>query len=175
MPKIPQDVIELLEKPVDVKRLVSKLYFKIDELEDAALEQPTLFLRAGRFQAQSALTNSTLRRRFARTSGEHSIHARHKREGKTETAIKNQVVLNKHVQSAQRKLDHAEAVYEFSKQLTETFKERLMVLSILARLRASETNSELRSVKNEEVVSSMRKKAHKARKQLEELGGTDDF
>ena len=172
--KVSREVVELLERPVDVKRLVDKLYFNVDDLEDAAIKQPKLYLEAGRFRAQSTLRVATLKRRLARIVGEASIQIRHKRTGTTETAIKHRVGKDHKVQSSQRKLDHAEIVDLFASQLTEAYKERLMVIAILARLKASEISSELKAVKNEAAVKAMRKRAHEARKAFEELEGSDD-
>lgn len=172
--KIDPEIVELLEKPVNIKRLIKRLYFKVDQLEDAALDQPTLHLRAGRFQAQAALQASDLRRRLAKLNAKTAIHVRNKKGEKTETAVKHKVLLYPKMQEYQKRVDHAEAVYEFSKFINESFRERLIVLSILNKLRSAEIGSELRSVKSEERVQHMRKKAHEARRRLEELEVEDE-
>ena len=173
--KVNRDIVELLEREVDVKRLVDKLFFNIDNLEIAALKQPKLYLEAGRLRAQAALEVGTLKRKLGKIYGEESIKIRHKRTGLTETAIKSKISMNHEVQSAQKQLDNAEVYEEFAKQLTEAYKERLMVIAVLSRLRASEVSSELRAVKNNETVQGMRKRAHQARKHFEELGNDDEF
>lgn len=63
------DLIELLQSPVDVKRLVRKLKFSIDDLESAAEEQPRLRLEAGKFKAQMGLNKASSKRKLARIVG----------------------------------------------------------------------------------------------------------
>src|SRR5476651_2167875 len=112
--KISRELVELLERPVDVKKLVDRLFFNADALEDAAIKQPKYYLEAGRFRSQAALRVSTLKRRLGKISGEASVKLRHKQEYKTEGAIKSQLALNKDVQSVQKKMDEAEVYYEFA-------------------------------------------------------------
>lgn len=171
--KINRDIVELLEKPVDIKRLVDKLFFSADDLESAALKQPTLYLEAGRFRAQSSLEASRLKRKLLKESGIRSLKIRN--SVKTEGAVKSKLSQSHTIQDLQKRVDESEVYEEFSKQLTESYKERLMVIAILARLKASEVNSELRHVKNAEEVSKMRQRAHKVRKSFDELGVDDDF
>lgn len=174
--KVNREIVELLEKEVDVKRLVDKLFFSPDDLEAAALKQPTLYLEAGRFRAQSSLELKRLQRKLAKESALKGLKIRQDRKGLTETAIKSRLSTSHTIQDLQTRVDHAEVYEEFAKQLCEAYKERLMVVAVLSRLRASEINSELRSVKNAETVEGMRKRAHKARKALNDLeGGEDDF
>lgn len=172
--KINREIVELLERPVDVKRLVDKLFFNADDLETAALKQPTLYLEAGRFRAQSSLELSRLKRKLAKTLGIKSLKIRQGRTGLTETAIKSRLSTSHTIQSIQKRVDESEVYEEFAKQLTESYKERLMVLAILSRLKASEISSEIRKVKNAETVDAMRKKAHKVRKHFRELEGDED-
>jgi hypothetical protein len=173
--KINREIVELLEKSVDVKRLVDKLFFSADDLETAALKQPTLYLEAGRFRAQSSLELSRLKRKLAKTLGVKGLKIRHNSKGLTETAIKSRLSTSHTIQDLQKRVDDFGIYEEFAKQLTESYKERLMVIAILSRLKASEISSELRHVKNAEQVDSMRKRAHKVRKSFEELGDDDDF
>jgi hypothetical protein len=167
--KISRELVELLEREVDVKHLVDKLFFSVDDLETAAIKQPKYYLEAGRFRSQAALRVSTLKRRLARINGEASLKIKHNRTGMTATELKYEVSSSRKVQETQKKLDMAEVLYEFASQLTESYKERLMVIAILSRIQVSEMNSSLRSVQNEETVKAMRHRAHKARARFEEL------
>ena len=169
-----QDLMLLLAEPVDVKKLVDRLQFSMDTLELAAMEQPKLYLRAGRFRAQSILRMSKLRRRLQSISGEKSLKIRQKRSGLTETAIKGRLTLDPEVSHAQRKYDEAEVLDEFAKQLSEAYKERLMAIGMLVKLTASEISSELRSVKGKAAVEMMDKRMEHLRKRLPEMEEEDD-
>lgn len=173
MSRINREVVELLERDVNVRRLVDKLFFDADNLELAALKQPKLYLEAGKFRAQSALRLSTLRRKLARKMGELAISYR-KRKGGKETSIKNAVSQDREVQHYQKQVDEAEVYDEFAKQLVEAYKERLMVIAILTKLKVSEMSSQLRLMQSEDTVKAMRKRAHKTRKAFSMLEGDDD-
>jgi hypothetical protein len=169
--QIEQELLKILEKPVEVKKLIDNLFFNADDLEDAALHQPGLRLKSGKFRAQTMMRLKNLQRKLGRISAEKSLDIRHRKSGLTETAIKGRLSLDKDVQSAQRKADYADVYDEFAKQLVEAAKERGMVIAILIRLRASETSSEVRSVKNSEESERMHHRAHKVRSAYEELEG----
>lgn len=173
--KINREIVEMLERPVNVKRLVDRLYFNADDLETAALKQPTLYLEAGRFRAQSSLELARLKRKLAKTIGIKGLKIRHERKGLTETAIKSRLSTSQTIQDLQTRVDNAEVYEEFSKQLTEAYKERLMVLAVLSRLRASEISSEIRKVRNAETVDAMSKRANKVRKHFRELENDDEL
>ena len=124
-----QDLMDILAEPVDVRKLVDRLQFSMSNLEEAAMEQPKLYLRAGRFRAQSILRVSQLRRRLIALSGEKSIKIRQHKEGLKEAEYKGRLALDPEVKRAQRKYDEAEVLDEFAKQLSEAYKERLMALA----------------------------------------------
>src|SRR5271157_109878 len=103
---------EFIDKPVDIKKLVDRLVFDLDDLEHAAQKQPKLRLEVGRLKAQMALNVSTLKRRLSRIVGRKSLKIRHREDRITESAIKNSLSLDDEVQVAQKKLERAEAYYE---------------------------------------------------------------
>ncbi len=174
MSKVDRELVEMLERPVDVKRLVRKLFFDIDDLEHAGLQQASLYLESGRFRAQTALRSASYKRKLSRMTGKKSIRIRRRGDNLTETAIKTQLSMDDEIQSLQKKCDEFGVYEEFGKQLTEAYKERIMVLAILARLKASEMNSELRNVKNAEESGRLRKRAEQVRKTFEELEDDDE-
>lgn len=170
------ELIELISRPVNLKKLVDRLFFEPDDLEYAALKQPKLYLETGRFRAQQALKLSSLKRRLVKIIGLKSLKIRQKHAGEklTEAAIKNQLSQSRKVQMLERSVDNAEVYVEFASQLSEAYKERMMILNILGKIRASEISSELRSAASEEVVDRMRKKANKVRERMSELGEDDE-
>lgn len=164
-----KELLALLESPVDVKRLIRKLKFNVDGLESAAQSQPSLRLEAGRLKAQVTLEQSTLKRRLSKIIGKKSIKARKYGEKVTEGAVKNTLSLDDEVQEAQKKFDKSEAVDVIVNQLLEAYKDRSMMISVLTRLQASEISSRLASVKGDEEVRDLHKKASKIQKEWEDL------
>lgn len=163
-----RELLKSLTKPVDVHRLIDKLSFDLDGLEEASMNQPKLRLRAGRLQVQMMLRKAQLKRNLAALIGKKSIHIRHKHGNNyTATAIKNELGYDSEVRHAQRKLDEAEALEEYAKDLTEAYGERSKTLFNLVKLRVSETTSELRSVKGQAEVDELRKKARKMRDRMD--------
>jgi hypothetical protein len=163
------DLLKALTKPVDVRRLIDKLSFDMDGLEEASMDQPKLRLRAGRLQVQMMLRKAQLKRQLAALIGKKSIRIRHKHGNNyTATAIKNELGYDHDVHKAQRQLDEAEALEEYAKDLTESYGERSKTIFNLIKLRVSEVGSELRSVKGQAEVDELRKKARKMRDRFEE-------
>lgn len=163
------DLLKSLMKPVDVKKLIDRLSFDLEDLETAAMEQPRLRLRAGRLQSQMLLRKLELKRKVAAVVGKKSINIRHKHGNNyTATAIKNELGYDHDVKHAQQKLDEAEALESYASDLTECYKERSMALLNLTKLRSSEISSELRSVKGQAEVKALREKARKMRDRYEE-------
>ena len=163
-----RELLKALSKPVDVSRLIDKLSFDLEQLEEASMDQPRLRLKAGRLQVQMMLRKAQLKRELAALIGKKSIHIRHKHGNNyTATAIKNELGYDREVKHAQRQLDEAEALEEYAKDLTEAFKERSMAILNLRSLRVSEMGSELRSVKGQSEVNELRQKASKMRDRME--------
>jgi hypothetical protein len=173
--KISRELVEVLERSVDVKRLVDKIYFSIDNLEKAAANQPGLQLEVGRLRFQTMIKKSSLKRRLAKITGERGLKIRQKDDIRTEGAVKGKLALDPEVMSIQKKYDTAEAYDLFAESLRETVKERLMAIGIIAKLKNSEMQADIRSAQGEEVVEKMRKKARHARKQFTELEEEDEY
>lgn len=174
MAKINREVVEMLARPVDVKKLVDGLFFDIDDLEMAGLKQPKLFLESGRFRAQMAMQLASYKRKMSRLTGKKSLKIRKSHNGLTETAIKTRLSMNSEIQSLQKQCDNFEVYEDFAKDLREAYKERLMVIAVLARLRGSEMSSELRQVKSEEDMDRLRRRAKKVREKFDDLGDDND-
>lgn len=162
-------VLAMIEQPVDIQRLVRKLAFSEDEIENAALRQPGLQLEVGRLRAQLYMRKASLRRRLARVRAKKGLKIRHRESGLTETAIKSQLDLDPDVERMQKKFDIAEAMDVAIDDLREAYKERNMVLGFLVKLRASEMDSEIRHAKTGEALDKLSKRASKARKKFRDL------
>jgi hypothetical protein len=163
-----RDLLKALGRPVDVRKLIDKLAFDLDGLEEASMEQPTLRLRAGRLQVQMMLRKAQLKRQLLAVIGKKSIHIRKKHGNSyTATAIKNELGYDPEVHRAQRKLDEAEALEEYAKDLTEAYGERSKTLFNLVKLHVSEMGSELRQAKGEAEVNELKSRARKMRDRMD--------
>lgn len=163
-------LLEVLAKPVDVRRLVDDLPFDLDTLEDASVNQPKLRLRAGRLRIQMLFRKAQLNRRLQAIIGKKSIRIR-RRHGNsyTATAIKNELGYDPEVRRAQRKFDAADALEKFAYDITECYKERSMMLVSLGKQRGSEISSEIRSAQGRAEVEALREKARRKRQELERM------
>lgn len=165
-----KSLLKIISKPVDVKRLIDKLGFDLDGLEEAAMDQPRLRLKAGRLKVQMILHKAQLKRHLSAVIGKKSIHIRRKHGNSyTATAIRNELGYDKDVRRAQKQFDIADALETFATDLTESYKERSMALLNLVKLRNSEVASELRAVKGRAEVEGLLSKAKKLRDSYEEI------
>jgi hypothetical protein len=163
-----RDLLKALSKPVDVRKLIDKLSFDLDGLEEASMDQPKLRLRAGRIRVQMMLRKSELKRHLASVIGKKSIHIRREHGNSyTATAIKNELGYDHDVRYAQRKLDEAEALEAYAGDLVDSFKERSIVLLNLSRIRSSEVSHELRAVKGQAEIAELSKRARRMRDRFE--------
>lgn len=162
-------LLDIIGAPVDIKKLVSRLTFDLDDLEKAEHRQPRLRLEAGRFRAQIALKEKSVKRKLNRLIGKKSLRIRDLGEHKTEAAVKNVLSQDREVQKAQKKADTLEVYSDFAKDLMEAFKERSMALSNLTRLRSAEIGSHLASVKGEDEVDRIRKRAERMHHRLDDM------
>ncbi len=158
------DLLKALSKPVDVRKLIDKIAFDLDDLEEASMNQPKLRLTAGRLQVQMMLRKAQLKRELAAVIGKKSIRIRQKHGNSyTATAIKNELGYDSEVRHAQRKLDEAEALEAYASDVTDAIKERSMVLLSLTRLRGSEISNELQSVRGHAATQELWEQARKLR------------
>lgn len=165
-----KDIVQQLEKPVDVKLLIDKLSFDADDFDQANLEQPKLRLEAGRYRTWAVLEKARSEFRVEIVEAELGIELRDGKEEKklTEKAIQQNVVVSKDYRQARRMAYLAKATEEWAKQLTEAYDQRLMVLNNIVKIRTGEMASNLRSVKEKAAVDVMMKKAERLRRNLDE-------
>jgi hypothetical protein len=163
-----QEVLEWLEKPVDIKRLVRELAFSLEDFEEANRLQPRLFLEAGRY-----LTGAVLQKSRAETQLETQIakegltlrelKASGKRGTITDKGIADMVNSNDDVLKLKRKVSVANANEVWAKQLLKAYDQRLTVLSNITKIRTGEMATELRAVKERSAISEMRRTVDRIR------------
>lgn len=159
----------IIDSPVDIKRLIRKLKFSLDDLEGAALAQPGLRLEAGRFRAQIGLKSASMKRQLTRIIGKKSLKIRRREDRTTESAIKNALSLDDEVQKAQKEFDTLEVYETFTKDLVDAYTERSMAINMLTRIRASEINSNIAAVKGADEVNKINKRARHIRDRYNSL------
>ncbi len=168
----PKEVLELLRRPVDLRRLMQRLPFDLDNFDQANMEQPRLSLEAGRYRTQAALLKARIELQLQTKEAELGVQLRRRGEGAkkapTDKSIQSKVVLDPEVQALRRRLYLAEATEIWAKQLAEAYQyQRLAVLKIIGEIRASEFASELRTVKERAAVDVVRRSAEKVRQQYD--------
>lgn len=161
---------QILERPVNLRGLIDKIAFEPETLEDAALEQPGLYLEASRYRTLK------MRKRLAKELERDKVKAevgltqrRKKKEGErqTESAIKDIAALDPSFVLAQKALDQSEVEEELAKGLLEVFRQRLKVIEVLKDIRISEASPLIKKVRQEMASSHMRRAAEKARERYE--------
>lgn len=169
----PKEILEILRAPVDVRRLINRLAFDLDNFDRANMEQPRLSLEAGRYRTQAALLRARVELQLETKQAELGVQLRRRGEGAkkapTDKAITSKVVLDPEVQALRKRLYLAEATEIWSKQLAEAYQyQRLAVLKVIGEIRASELASELRTVKEKGALDIVRRAAEKARSRFEQ-------
>jgi hypothetical protein len=166
------EILEILRRPVDVRRLMSRLAFDTDNFEQANMEQPRLSLEAGRYRTQAALDRARLELQLETKQAELGVQLRRRGEGAkkapTDKSIQSRVILDPEVQRLRKRLYLAEASEVWAKQLAEAYQyQRLAVLKVIGDIRASEIASELRSVKERAAVDVVHRAAQKVRERYD--------
>jgi|HubBroStandDraft_5_1064220.scaffolds.fasta_scaffold04165_3 hypothetical protein len=168
----PRDVLEFLSRPVDVRRLIQRLAFDLDNFDQANMEQPRLSLEAGRYRTQAALMKARLELQLETKQAELGNVLRRRgqdaKKAPTDKAVQGKVILDPEVQSLRKRLYLAEATEVWAKQLAEAYQyQRLAVLKNIGEVRASEISNEIRTVKGRAAVDGLRRQAEKMRKRYD--------
>ena len=159
-----QEVLEQLERPVDVGKLIKKLTFDLDNFEQANLEQPRLSLEAGRYFTWAVLEKAKAEFRLELEEANLGSSIRSDGAKRTEKSIADSIVLSPSIREKKKLLRLAKASEVYAKQLLEAFQQRLQVLNNITKLRASETATELRAMKEKAAVEEMSRKADRIRR-----------
>lgn len=168
------EILEFVQKPVEVRGLMKRLSFDLDNFELEGKQQARLYLEAGRYHTQAVLRRARLELRTEALEADLGIQYKSKvtkdKKPLTDKAVSNRVQTNPDRIAAREKLALAEATEVWSKQLLEAFRQREQMLKMVGGMRQSEISSELRSVKEKGIVDQMAKKAKRVRDEYEEEG-----
>lgn len=153
---------DILDRSVNIKRLLKRLAFTEETVIDAALNQAKLYKEAGRFRvqklAQRVNAETTFELLKARVAG--IKRDRIAKKDRTETEIKDMVVSNPKVRRAKDKFDRAQVEEYFAKMLLEAYDQRMRSIWVVAHMAAVDISVEKR----------MREKAEELGKAYEQIG-----
>lgn len=168
----PQEILDLLEKPVDIQKLIKELTFFLDEFEEANRRQPRLFLEAGKYLTGAVLQKAQAENRLETLIAEEGLKLRAKKvageKGYTDKGIADLVNANLDIRKAKKRFAVARAMEVWAKQLLEAYNHRLQVLSNITKIRTGEMATELRAVKEKAAIDDMARRADKVRKSYED-------
>ncbi len=167
------EILEQLEKPVDVKRLMDKLSFALDNFEQANAEQPRLYLEAGRYCTMAVLRKARAEIRLETTQAEYGVRLRQKKQelgskSITDKAVQSVIDSSEEIIQLKTKSAMSKSMEVWAKQLVEAYNHRLQVLNNITKIRSAETSSNIRTAKEEAEVKQIRQKAREVRRRLEE-------
>lgn len=167
------EILEQLETPVDIQRLVKKLSFDLENFEQANSEQPRLYLEAGRYMTLAVLRKARAEIALETKQAEYGVTLREKKtalggKGITDKAVLSIIDTSEEIIKLKRKASLTKAMEVWAKQLVEAYNHRLQVLNNITKIRSAETSSNIRSVKEQSAVDSLRRKAEEVRKRRDD-------
>lgn len=127
--KTPISILDLLEQKVDIEKLLTNVQLREEQLIDAALEQPSLILDAGRLRIQAFHKRTMYETRLKLEEAKAGLRFRRIRDNGgrkefTEGAVKERIQLQPKVRVTRKRLDRALAEEEMGKLLAEVFRSR---------------------------------------------------
>ena len=157
-----QEVLEWLEKPVDIRQLVRELAFSLDDFEDANRRQPRLFLEAGKYLTGAVLQKSRAETQLETEVAKTGLRLRELKKS-TDKGIADMVNADEAVLKLKKKVSVANANAVWAKQLLAAYDQRLTVLSNITKIRTGEMATELRAVKERSAIDEMRRTVDRIR------------
>ena len=155
----------LLEAPVDLRALISKLEFSEEDVARAAREQARLFLEASRYRVLCMRKRMKAEAAYKLLCSQESLKLRRAKRALadkkdksalTEKFISDRVSVEPNVVQARRQLDLQTVYEEWGKLLVDAYKQRRDACRILAEIMGAEASAELRIVQSEASVRGMK-------------------
>jgi hypothetical protein len=167
-----REVLDLLQKPVDIQKLIKEIMFDLDNFEEANRRQPRLFLESGKYLTGAVLQKARAENRLESLIAEKGLEIREQKtngkKGFTDKGVADLVNADPFIRKAKRNYAVARAMEVWAKQLLEAYNHRLQVLSNITKIRTGEMATELRAVKERAAVDDIARKAEKVRKKYED-------
>ena len=161
-----KEVLEIIKEGVDLEKLMDEVSFDLDTFEQANLQQPRLYLEAGKYRTWSVLKKVRADFQLEIKTAEIALELRNKLDKPTEGRINQELSTNEDVQQLRKSAYMAKVADEWAKQLLEVYAHRLQVLNNITKIRTGEMATELRAIKEKAAVDDLRKEANKVRRKI---------
>lgn len=162
-----KEILQQLETPVDVERLIEKISFDLDNFEQANVEQPRLYLEAGRYLTWAVLEKARAEVKLETREAELWVKLKDSPEKQTDKSIIANVAANREIVKLKQRLYLAKASEVWAKQLVEGYNHRQQVLNNITKIRTAETSNALRVVKEKAQVSMVKQEAERMRRKYD--------
>lgn len=151
-----------INKPVNFEKLISKIDFTEESVENAAIEHPKLFLTASRYRVQKMRdrVEAELAYEAAKAKLGSKYRERKDEKGKrtmTEGAVAAKVQLDKDTFKLRRKMEMSLVHEKFSELLIETYRKREFAIKIIIDARLAEAGRYIKQKKEEDAKRVSRK------------------
>lgn len=164
-----KEILEQLETPVDVKRLIDRLPFDLDNLEQANVENPRLFLEAARYQTWAVLEKGRADVKLETKEAELYVDFKDRKvEKQTDKELVAKVASAPDVIKLKQRVYLAKASEVWAKQLVEAYNHRQQVLNNITKIRTAEVSNALRAVKEKAAMSTVRQEAERMRRRYDQ-------
>lgn len=165
----PEEILELLDKEVNVRLLMKELTFDLDGFEQANLRQPRLYLEAGRYLTWAVLQRIRSENSLETSVADKGLELRNGKNGKlTEKAVADLVNTDEDIIKSKKRFAVMKATEVWAKQLLEAYGHRLQVLNNITKIRSGEMSVELRKVKEKAAVDEMSRAADRVRRKFDD-------
>lgn len=160
---------EYIAKPVDVLELIRKLGFSEENVETAAMEQPTLYLDASRLYVKTMRRRAQTKMAAETEKAKARLRIQGTVQEKTDRSL-----LKKDVRVAQRAFDTAEQHETFAKSLMDAVRMQKNAIAIVMDGRWAEAGSVMRRSKEREGRELARKVQSDVRQRYRGLREVDE-
>jgi hypothetical protein len=170
---------DIFGEPVNIRKLVAKLSFDEDGLEEAAMENAKLLFEAARYRVKKMRRSAKSKFAYETAFAELRTKGRQRKtkgegRGPTESAIADEALADETVQQLKTAMDDANAQEELSKSLLECYRVRRDMIKAIATIRASEISAELREVRENLKRDELDKEKSAMRQRVSELNAEED-
>jgi hypothetical protein len=173
-----KELQRFLDKTVDLRRLIRKLDFVDEAVEDAVVEQPRLFLEASRYRVQK------MRKRVQKTlayESDRAVIATKLRERKdergkrilTEGAVSDKAAQKTSVLNLRKAMEFSYVEEKFAEHMIEAFRQRRDALKIIVDARMAEVGGEIRKIKEQAGHNKMKRVQKEVRARYKRLAEGD--
>ncbi len=133
-----EELQAILDRRVDVRRLLRRLEFTEETVINAALTQAKLYKQASIYRVQKLAQRTNAETKLDLVKAEVALRKREAidKKDRTETEIKDMVALNPKHRIARRKLNNAVVEEQFAKMLVDAYDMRMQAIRVVAQMAA---------------------------------------